>query len=85
MKKNDFLQIKILEEQVITGKIKEARLEIAGLVIDKNMNKLKDVKIISKKRKDVAQMLTVLRQKQLLREIESSRQQDAGKESENDR
>ncbi len=73
MKKNDFLQIKILEERAIAGKIKEAKLEIASLVIDKNMKKLKDVKAISKKRKDIAQMLTVLRQKQLIGELESSR------------
>lgn len=76
MKKNDLVQIKILEEKALLGKVKEVRVEINNLIIDKNMNKLKDIKAISKKRLDLAQMLTILRQKQLLRELESTAQSD---------
>jgi len=44
---------------------------VAILVIDKNTNKLKDKKAIFKKRKDLAKVLTVLRQKELLNELET--------------
>ncbi|MBI2595910.1 50S ribosomal protein L29 [Candidatus Daviesbacteria bacterium] len=72
MRKNDFVQIKGLDKQVISGKVKELRQEISALIMDKNMNKLKDLKSIYKKRKDLAQLLTVRRQKQLLEQLEST-------------
>lgn len=72
MKRNDFQEIKGLSIKAITEKIKAAKKEIADLVIDKNMSKLKDLKSISKKRKDVAQMMTVLRQKELLEQLGES-------------
>ena len=71
MKRNDFVQIKLLEETALLGKAKELREEITGLVMDKNMNKLKDLKTIYKKKHDLAQILTVLRQKQMIRGLES--------------
>ncbi len=70
MKRNDFLEIKNLEIKALGQKIDTAKKELAGLVMDKNMSKLKDRKSISKKRKDIARMMTVLRQKQLLGELE---------------
>lgn len=69
MKKNDFLIIKGLDLKELGLKAKSIKDEIANLVLDKNMNKLKDLKTISKKRKDLAQVLTVARQKQLLAEL----------------
>lgn len=71
MKKNDFVQIKGLDLKELNSKMQALKLEIANLVLDKNMKKLKDLRMISKKRKEVAQILTVLRQKELLVQLES--------------
>ena len=70
MKKNDFGQIKTMDIKELMVKAAEIKAEMPDLRLDKNMNKLKDLKKISKKRKDLAQILTVLKQKELLLEIE---------------
>lgn len=70
MKKQQFTQIKGLDVKELIEKVKTFRKEIADLVLDKNMKKLKDLKAVGKKKKDLAQALTVLRQKQLLAELE---------------
>ena len=70
MKKNDFVQIKGLDIKELIAKAKTIKKEIADLTVDKNMKKLKDLKMISKKKKDVAQILTVLKQKELLSKLE---------------
>ena len=70
MKKNDFAQIKGLEIKELKEKVKAAKLEIADLTLDKNMKKMKDLKRISKRRKDLAQILTVIRQKEILGKLE---------------
>ncbi len=72
MKRNDLVQIKGLDIKELKGKIKTLREEIAKLVLDKNMKKLKDLKSVFKKRKDLAQVLTVVRQKTILAELESN-------------
>ncbi|KAF0243886.1 MAG: Uncharacterized protein FD167_3716 [bacterium] len=71
MKTSELTQIKGLTLKELKIKLKSITGEIANLVLDKNRNKIKDVKIISKKRKDLAQILTIMRQKQLLIELES--------------
>lgn len=70
MKRNELTQIKGLSLKELSDKVKTIRKEIEEKVLDKNRNKLKDFKIVSKKRKDLAQVLTVVRQKQLLIELE---------------
>lgn len=70
MKKNELNQVKGLSLNELREKAKSLRDEIANLILDKNIKKLKDLKMISKKRKDLAQVLTILRQKQLLTELE---------------
>lgn len=70
MKKNEFVQIKGLSLKELSDKAKTIRKEIEEKVLDKNRSKLKDLKMVSKKRKDLAQVLTVVRQKQLLVELE---------------
>lgn len=72
MKKNDLIKIKGLDLKELRGKIKTLKMEIANLVLDKNMKKMKDLKAIFKKRKDLAQILTVIRQKQLLLQLEAT-------------
>lgn len=70
MKKNELIQIKGLEIKSLKEKAKGLNIEMADLILDKNMKKLKDLKMISKKRKDRAQILTIIRQKELLQELE---------------
>lgn len=73
MKTRDFLnEIKTLDVKALVLKAKTLRGEIADLVLDKNMNKLKDLKSIDKKKKDLARTLTVLEQKKLIEKLESS-------------
>lgn len=69
MKKNQLKEIKALEIGALKQNVKEARQELADLIMDKNMKKLKDVKSVFKKRKDIAKLLTIMRQKQLMDEL----------------
>lgn len=71
MKKNEFNQVKGLSIKELVDKAKQIKKEIAGLTLDKNMNKLKDLKSIFKKKKDLARVLTVIRQKELLAQLEA--------------
>ena len=52
-------------------KIKTLKEELANLLMDKNMKKLKDLKAISKKKKELARVLTAVRQKELLVQLEA--------------
>lgn len=72
MKKNDLMQIKNLNIKELQSKVRTLKTEIANAVLDKNMKKLKDVKVISKKRKDLARSLTVIRQKELLEKLSAA-------------
>ncbi len=69
MKRQEFIQIKNLSIKELFEKGKTLKKEIADLVMDKNRNILKDLKLIYKRRKDLARVLTVLRQKQMLEEL----------------
>ncbi len=66
MKKNDFAEIKILEIKALEKKADDLRGELKKLMLDKNMNTLKNLKSISKVKKDLAQIATVIRQKELI-------------------
>lgn len=70
MKKTEFAEIKKMEIQPLLGKIKNAQKEILGFILDKSTNKITNLKVIKNKRRDLAQMMTVLRQKQILQELE---------------
>lgn len=71
MKKNGLNQLKGLPTGELAEKAKSLKKEIADAIFDKNMKKLKDTKIVFKKRKVLAKVLTILRQKQLIEELES--------------
>lgn len=71
MKKNEFIQIKGLDISELMLKAKTLKSEMADLVFQKNMKKLKDLKVISKKKKELAKILSVVRQKELLMQLES--------------
>ena len=80
MKRQQLIQIKGLDLKELKEKAKALKSEIADLVMDKNMKKLKDLKIIRKKRKDLAQVLTIARQKELLQQMEATRPSSGGKQ-----
>lgn len=71
MKKNELTQIKGLDLKDLRLKANSIKEEIDNLVMDKNMKKLKDLKMISKKRKFLAKVLTIVRQKEMLEQLES--------------
>ncbi len=71
MKTNDLNQIKGLPIQELLTKIKLLRKEIEDAILDKNMKKLKDLKTVFKKKKDLARMLTIVKQRELLGKLES--------------
>lgn len=66
MKKNDLLELKKLDIKSLAKKANDLQKEIANLVLERNTNALKDVNAIGKKRIDLAQIMTVIRQKELL-------------------
>jgi len=70
MKKSEFAGIKALDIKGLKEKAKILKKEIADLVMEKNMRKLKDLKSVSRKKKEVAQILTLIKQKELLAELE---------------
>ncbi len=75
MKKQDLIDVKALEIKALKERVKKLRFEISDLHLDKNMNKLANSKIIWKRRKDLAQILTVLKQKELLAMFEMKGEQ----------
>lgn len=75
-------EIRGLDIAALVAKSKALKIEINDLVLDKNMNKLKDLKSISKKRKDMARILTVLAQKQMIVKLEPAVEKTEDKKSE---
>lgn len=73
MKKNEFAQVKGLDIGQLKEKAKVLKKEIADLVIEKNMKKLKDLKMVYKKKKDLAKILTVVKQKEMLVQLETKK------------
>jgi ribosomal protein L29 len=72
MKKKDLQDLKALDLKSLKERAAKASSEVADLILDRNMNKLKDVKAVFKKRHDLARILTVIRQKELLGELETN-------------
>jgi ribosomal protein L29 len=68
--KFDMTTVKNMDTKSVLATAKQMRGDIADLMVDKNMNKLKDLKSINKKRKDLARVLTILNQKQVLAKLE---------------
>ncbi len=82
MKLKDFKnEIKVLDIAALVAKAKALRVEINDGVLDKNMNKLKNLKSISKNRKDLARVMTVLSQKKMIQSLETAHPSSGGKET----
>jgi ribosomal protein L29 len=72
--KFDITTVKNMDTKSILATAKQLRGEIAELIVDKNLNKLKDLKSMDKKRKNLARVLTVLNQKQVLEKLEAGKE-----------
>ena len=70
MKKSELAEIKKMDIAALSERAKKAKSEIAGLLIEKNIGKMTNLRLLKNKRKDLAQVLTVKTQKQLLQELE---------------
>lgn len=80
MKLKDFKnEIKVLDVAALMTRAKALKLEISELVLDKNIDKIKNLKSISGKKKDLARILTTLNQKQMIGQLES-KEPEAAKE-----
>ena len=71
MKKNDLLEIKNMDIANLTKKAIMLTKEVADLSLEKNMHKLKNFKSVAYTRKNLAQVLTVLRQKEIIDSLET--------------
>lgn len=71
MKRDELKQVAALTIAELKVKASALKKEIATLTMDKNMKKLKDIKEVAKKKKELAQVLTFARQKELLGDLES--------------
>lgn len=65
MKHRDKKNIFTKEEKELVKKLKDARTELFNLKMDLTQNKLKNVKSVISKRKEIAVILTALREKEL--------------------
>ncbi len=77
MKKNQLQEIKILETAALLKKAEDLRIQISGFVMDKHMNKLADLKVMGKTRKDLAQILTIVGQKEAIDKLEKASQKES--------
>lgn len=73
MKLKDFKnEIKVLDVEALLAKAKALKIEINDLVLDKNISRVKNLKSISAKKKDLARILTVVNQKQAIAKLETN-------------
>ncbi len=66
MKNTEINEVKNLDVKTIISKVADLRKKLAKLQLGKDE---KDVKAVSRKRKDLARFLTILQQKKLLEEL----------------
>lgn len=78
MKRDELKQVAALTIKELKVKATGLKKEIATLTMDKNMKKLKDTRGVAKKKKELAQVLTFARQKELLEELESKVKKEKG-------
>lgn len=72
MKKNDFMEIKKMDLVTLNDQVNKLKSKIAKLVLDKSIKKLTNLREIKNKRRDLAQVMTVLRQKQMIKVLEEN-------------
>ncbi len=72
-----------MDIKALSIKVRDLRAEISDLIMDKNMSTLKNSSQIKNKRRDLAQLLTVLRQKEMIAVLESASEKKGESESAN--
>ena len=65
MKRNELKEVKSKEIKELQVMLKDLKSQIAKLTVERSSGKTKNVCLISQKRKDVARILTIIRQKEL--------------------
>ena len=75
MKKSDFKQLKTRNKKELIKKILEEKKKLTNLLIEQSMSKIKNPHKISFKRKDIAQIMTILK----LKEIEEKNANETNK------
>ena len=65
MKSKDKKELHAKSIKELTNLVAEAKDALVGLRLDKTQNKIKNTSILSLKRKEIAQMLTIIRLKEL--------------------
>ena len=73
MKKTQLNDIKKTDSKELIQKAKELKVELQSLTLEKSVGKMTNLKQIFFKRKDLAQVLTVLKQKQLLEKMKGEK------------
>lgn len=72
MKNNNIAEYKKMDSPDLKKHIKQLRVELDNLLIQKNSGKLSDLKVANKKRHQIAQMFTILNQKVALEKLEKN-------------
>lgn len=65
MKSKDKKQLHLKSIKELGNLVREAKDALVGLKMDRTQNKLKNTSLLSVKRKEIAQMLTVIKMKEL--------------------
>ncbi len=65
MKTKDKKELHLKSVKELGNVIRDAKDTLSNLRLDKTQNKLKNTSLLSLKRKEIAQMLTILREKEL--------------------
>lgn len=73
MKKNSLIEIKKMDINSLKGKAKTVYNELEDLLLNKSINKITNSKLVRSKKKDLAQVLTILRQKELIKQLEGEK------------
>lgn len=72
MKKNDLVDYKKQDIKALVSSIAKTKTEILDLIMDQKTGKLTNLRLMKNKKRDVAQMKTILKQKELLKVIEQT-------------
>lgn len=65
MKNSEKKSLTEKDKKELKTMLKETKGDLAKVVLDKNTGKLKNLRLLFQKRKDIARILTVIRQKEL--------------------
>ena len=71
MKTKDKKELHLKSLQELKKLVIDVKDALSDLKLDKTQNKLKNTSLLSLKRKEIAQMLTIIREKELQEEMEA--------------